>query len=215
MGRTFILFLCFVLNFTYLYSSGSWNLVKDSENIKVYIKDSKDNSEYVNLKAVTHAKGSIASFASLMHDVENYNRWMHAVKETFIVAQQDEFQFTYYMLTDFPWPANDRDAVINMRFEWNPETKTFVTISKDVEGLVPVKEDIVRVEEVKASYTFIQKSQDQIKIVYKGKIKPGIKLPDWLMEKVYHIAPFNTLKNIKEVVLKPEYWNSDFDMDKI
>jgi hypothetical protein len=119
------------------------------------------------------------------------------------------------MLTDFPWPAKDRDAVISMKFNYNPETNTFETISRDVKGLVPEKEDLQRVEEVKASYTFIRQSNNKVRIEYRGRIKPGVSLPDWLMEKVYHIAPYNTLKNLRSFVLEGKYQNTDFDLNNI
>jgi hypothetical protein len=207
--------LFIVFNLSKLYSQINWTLVKDSDNIKVYIAEDDQDDQFINIKAVTQARGSVASFAQIMYEVENYKQWMHAVEETFVVAQKTDYHFSYYMLTDFPWPAQDRDAVINMKFDWNPEKKTFVTYSKNVNGIVPIKEDIQRVEEVQASYTFIQKNSDRVEIKYQGRIKPGVQLPEWLMERVYHIAPYNTLKNLRELVLKDDYRQASFDLDKI
>ena len=216
MSRNLMLsVLLFLFNISFLNAQENWSLVKDEDNVKVYVSEDQQSEDYVNLKAITYAKGSVEAFASVMKDVPNYKKWMHAVEETFIVAQQSAYNFSYYMLTDFPWPASDRDAVINMKFDWNPETATFTTISRDVKGLVPEKEDLERVEEVKASYSFTKEGNNRIKIVYRGRIKPGVNLPDWLMEKVYHIAPFNTLKNLREYVLKEDYKNLNFKMDEI
>jgi hypothetical protein len=71
------------------------------------------------------------------------------------------------------------------------------------------------VDEVEASYSFIQMNHNKVKIQYLGKIKPGVDLPDWLMEKVYFIAPYNTLKNLREFVMHSRYKNSHFNLDNI
>ena len=216
MIRIVILFCSISLvSITSLFSQNNWKLVKNSEDIKVYVKDGNDEKGYVNIKAVTTTKGSVASFAKVMQDVSNYNKWMHAVEETFLVSQQSDFDFSYYMLTDFPWPAKDRDAVINMKFNYNPVDKTFVTVSRDVKGLVPEKDNLTRVEKIKASYSFKQMHNGQVRIEYKGQIKPGVELPEWLMEQVYHIAPYNTLKNLREYVQNSKYKNNGLDLNKI
>ncbi len=215
MIRALLVGFAFFSIVSYGMAQENWKLIKNSDNVKVYIKEEPGNEEYINIKAVTFAKGSLQSFAEVMKDVSSYNEWMHAVEETFVVSQENEYHFSYYMLTDFPWPAKDRDAVINMKFDWMPEKKVFKTTSKNVKGLVPVKDNIRRVDEVEASYSFIREDHNKVKIQYLGRIKPGVQLPDWLMEKVYFIAPYNTLKNLRQFVMRGKYRNSQFNLDNI
>lgn len=214
MIRVLIVFVIIILILPSGKAQGSWELIKQSDNIKVYIKEAAKNEEYINIKAETYTKGNIQSFAAVMNDVANYTQWMHSVNETYIVSRKGHGHFSYYMLTDFPWPAKDRDAVINLEFEWIPERKLLKTNSKNVEGLIPEKDGIRRVDELDASYSFMQFG-DQVKIEYVGKIRPGVELPDWIMEKVYHIAPYNTLKNLKEFAARSKYKNSRFNLEKL
>ncbi|MFP3860252.1 MAG: START domain-containing protein [Bacteroidales bacterium] len=192
-----------------------WKLIKHSDEIKVYIKEESKNSDYVNIRATTESEGSLEAFATIMHDVPNYKNWMHSVEETYIVEEESNYHFSYYMLTNFPWPTKDRDVVLNMKFEWLPEEETFITHSKEKEGLVSEKNNIVRIQKVNASYSFTRQRNNNIRIEYKGKINPGVQLPDWIMEKVYHIAPYNTLKNLRQIVQKYQDKDTNFNFDEI
>lgn len=192
-----------------------WKLIKHSDEIKVYIKEESENSDYVNIRATTKSEGSLEAFATIMHDVPNYKNWMHSVEETYIVEEEGNYHFSYYMLTNFPWPAKDRDVVLNMKFEWLPEEETFITHTKEKEGLVSEKNNIVRIQKVNASYSFTRQRNNNIHIEYKGKINPGVQLPDWIMEKVYHIAPYNTLKNLRQIAQKYQDKDTNFNFDEI
>ncbi|MFO8236457.1 MAG: START domain-containing protein [Bacteroidales bacterium] len=212
-------FLSMLFSFSLLYHTGTrgdeWKLIKDSERIKVYIKKQSKNNNYVNIRATTKSKGSLEIFGAIMQDVPNYDQWMHSVKKTTVVEKKSDYHFSYYMLTDFPWPAKDRDVVLDMQFEWVPEENIFTTHSKNVNGAIPEKEDIIRIEEVNASYAFTRLKNNRIRIEYKGKINPGVNLPEWLKEKVYQIAPYNTLKNLREYAQESKYEYTDFNLNEI
>lgn len=207
--------LSFNLVFSQDEGENEWKLIKESDDIKIYIKEKPENNNYVNIRAITESEGSLEAFATIMHDVPNYKKWMHSVEETYIVEEESKYHFSYYMLTNFPWPAKDRDVVLNMKFEWFPEEKKFITHSKEKKGLVPENDNTVRIQKVDASYSFTRLHHNRIRIEYKGRINPGIALPDWVMEKVHHIAPYNTLRNLRHIVQKYQDKDTNFNFDKI
>ena len=215
MTRFLIMFLIIFVIVSLGKAQEEWKLIKNSDNVKIYIKEKNENSEYINIKAVTYATGKVSSFAEVMKDVSNYKKWMHSVEKTYVVSRENTFHFNYYILTDIPWPARDRDAIINLQINWNPEKKMLTTKSKEVENVIPEKENIHRVEDLKASYSFVQMDDDKVKIRYTGKIKPQVELPDWLRKKIYYIAPYNTLKNLRKFAGRSKYKDTCLNLDNL
>jgi len=135
-----------------------------------------------------------------MTDIEGYKNWMHGAEEINLLRKLEENTFNYYMLTDFPWPAKDRDIVIQIEVYRDPDQKLVYTRAKNLPGHIPPKEDYERIQDMSASWEFKEIHPNKIQITYEGKINSGIPLPEWLAKHVYHIAPYNTIKNMKKQI---------------
>lgn len=198
------MFLKYTFSFIILLLSGycssaqekNWELIEDTDGIKVYINS--ENDKFVDIKAVTYVYGDILSFYNMLSDVADYEEWMPGAEKTRIIEREKRSEFIYYMRSDLPWPAKDRDLAIETIVHYKPDEGVVYTRSKDVPGIVDKKEDASRVKDMKASWRFEKMKGDKIKITYRGEIKPNIWLPDWLEEIVYSQGPYRTLKNIKE-----------------
>jgi hypothetical protein len=201
-----ILFPFLVLFFSFIHSSNSqekWELIKDSDGIKVYTK-TKDNSPYVEIKAVSMLDGEILTFRDMMNDVTNYKEWMHAAEKTDLIRRESSSEFIYYMHSDFPWPAKDRDIVIKTVLHYKPEKGIVYTESESIKGMLEKKDGINRIGDLQASWHFEKEGEDRVKVTYYGRIKPSVQLPDWLAEIVYNTGPFNTIKNMREYIRNRE-----------
>lgn len=196
-GTIFILSFITISGFT----QDKWELVKEDKQIKVYLNKKQQNKHLTHVRAFSKTnKGSLEEFYSLMKDVDDYMSWMHGIKKIKLLERQRENEFTYYMLSDFPWPAKDRDIVIKTKVHYEKNKALVYTNSQKKENVIPEKEDIRRIKNMHASWSFEQISPETIKIMYEGKIYSSIVLPDWLKNHVSYIGPFNTIKNIKETV---------------
>lgn len=197
----FAAFFFFSLITNYAFTQDNWELVKDEEQIKVYMNKGRQDKKLTHVRASSETdKGSLRDYYTLMKDVDSYMSWMHGIKNIELLEKQKENEFTYYMLSDFPWPAKDRDIVISTKVYYKKDKGLVYTDSKKKANVIPEKEGIQRVEDMNASWSFEKIGHETIKIIYEGKIHSSIDLPDWLKKHVAYIGPFNTIKNIKEEI---------------
>ena len=206
-----ILFLLFPMN---IYANGHWNLIKDKDGIEIYSK-SETNSGYIEIKGVSEVKSNLKAFVALMKNVNNFKNWMHAAKETSLIRKNNEYHFSYYLHSDIPWPAKDRDVVLNLRIFRDTNNQVIYTKARNLEGIIPKKENIRRIASVKSSWRFVPIKDNKVQIIFKTRVKPAIQLPDWLAEKIYNIGPYHTIKNMKQMVQKQEYQSARIDLNKI
>lgn len=196
MKRFFTLFILVFFTFTtQIHAQENWKLVKEEEGIQIYLNENQDE-ELVHIKAVSTANSSLEKCYQLMTDIHGYKDWMHGAEKINLLNKIEENKFNYYMLTDFPWPAKDRDIVIQIGVYRDQDM--VYTRAKNLQGQIPPKEDYERIEKMNASWKFKEIHPNKIQITYEGKINSGIPLPEWLAKHIYHIAPFNTIKNMKE-----------------
>jgi ribosome-associated toxin RatA of RatAB toxin-antitoxin module len=186
----------FLFTSFYCVSQENWELVKEDDQIKVFLNKNTKKERLTHVKATSITTGTLKECYSLLKKVDQYTTWMHGVEEAKIVKKQKVDKFTYYMLTDFPWPAKDRDVVIKTNIK---KKKNMVyTISSSKNNLIQKKEDVQRIKQMKASWKFKEIQPNKIKIIYEGEILSSVSLPDWLKKHVSHIGPYNTIQNIKE-----------------
>jgi len=209
----------YIFNFLFLLSLttqaiGDWELIKSNNGIQIFSK-SDNNSKYIEIKGISEVKSPLKAFVALMKDVDNFKHWMHAIKETSLINRNSDYHFTYYLHSDIPWPGKDRDVILNFRILRDPKSHVIYTKSYNISGKVPKKEDIHRIPYVNASWRFVPLENNRVKIIYKTKIKPGIQLPNWLADKIYNLGPYNTIKNMKQIIHKEKYQSANIDLNKI
>ena len=181
-------------------SQENWELVKDDDQIQVYLNKNTKKERLTHVRASSVIKASLNDCYELLKKVDKYKTWMHGVEEIKIVKKYSPDKFTYYMLTDFPWPAKDRDVIIKTQIHYNKNKGIVYTVSKNVRNLIQKKEDIKRIKDMNASWKFKEIQPNKIKIIYEGRILSSVKLPNWLKKHVSYIGPFNTIQNIREKI---------------
>jgi hypothetical protein len=195
-------------------AKNEWDLIKDESGIEIYSKSGSD-PEYIEIKGVSQVKSNLKAFVALMQDVNDFKQWMHAAKETSLISKNNDYHFSYYMHSDIPWPAKDRDVVLNLKIFRNSKNGTIYTKTRNITGVIPEKENIQRIASVKSSWKFVPLGEDKIRIIFKTRIKPGIQLPQWLAERIYQLGPYHTIKNMKEMVKKTKYQSANIELSRI
>jgi hypothetical protein len=208
-----------ILGFFLIYTvqvnaTGNWNLIKDDAGIKIYTK-SEPKTDLIEIKAISTTQSTLEAFVALMTDVENFQEWMYAAEESSLIKKNNDFHFSYYLLSDMPWPANDRDVVLDFRIQRNPETNVIYTQSRNMKGIIPEKKNIHRIDAVESSWQFMSMGNNKVKIIFKTRIKPSICLPGWLADKVYNLGPYHTIKNMKQYIQQDKYQKSTINLSNI
>lgn len=181
-----------------------WKLKSDKDNIKTYSKklaDSKINA--VKIESVFQC--SVSQFVSVLLDVDSYDDWIYNSKSTRLVKQVSPSEMYYYSEVGFPWPTANRDFVSHVVISQDPRTKIARVEAKNVQGLVPVKSNIVRIEKSSGTWLISPLSRNEVKIEYILQVDPGGDLPAWLINPFASKGLVETFKNLRKQLQKPQY----------
>lgn len=178
------------------YSQRDWTSRKHKDGVEVFVK-SQDDAVAKAYMAVASTSATIEKCVSFLLDFENHVNWRYSVtKVERLSAPEDDLIF--YMIMDAPWPAEDRDVVIQVsKNELSPNKVEIVLTA--VEGFKEKVEGFIRITNSITTWTF-NREGDRTDIVYKGISDPGGKIPEWIINAGVVDAPFETLRNFITLV---------------
>ncbi len=205
MKRFINLFFIFLLLSPLLKAQNKWELIRNENNIKVY---SRENGDKYEIKSITTVQSNFHSIVAVMQDVGNFDQWLHAARKSVLIKKYSDTKFMYYLQSNVPWPASDRDMVIILKISIADDKKHVYSNSQSIEGVIKEKDDFVRVKYMQAAWKFTDLENGNIHVVYKVSVKPQTNLPDWLLEEIYEIAPFETIQNFRKIVQSDKYKNA-------
>lgn len=193
MKITLLIVLSLILTF-----DQNWELKKDKEGIKVYMKEDSE-SDFKEFKAVCVSGFSMLKFLGPIRDVERYPEWQE-IKEVKILEMVNENDAIIWLHYDMPWPVWDRDMIVQTKCEIDT-VGGYVNYSfYGIPDHIAEKEGIVRVPAVSGTWTLKRTENGQTEVIHSMSINPGGSLPSWVVNIFAVDAPYLALKNIQERV---------------
>ncbi|WP_339488387.1 START domain-containing protein [Pseudomonas sp. EL_65y_Pfl2_R95] len=176
-----------------------WNLVKDEAGVKVYLSDVA-GSEYKSYRGVTTIKADVPTLLKLQDDVAGSCAWIHECKTQKMLKREGDKTWVYAQFNT-PWPVTPRDSVMEVTTE--KDAKGVVTRKMHgVPSYIPEEKGFVRLTQLEGSWVFTPKAGGEVEVVYQVHTEPGGSVPSWVANKFVVDAPFNTLKNYRELAEK-------------
>jgi hypothetical protein len=121
------LFFCFFISLSCFCQSGlDWQLKKYESGIAIYSRKTI-NSNFRELKSVAYVKTSLSSIVALIDDWDTYTQWVYKCGESKTLKKISNTELIHYQTVVAPWPVENRDFVVNVKFAQDEKTKT-VTI---------------------------------------------------------------------------------------
>ncbi len=137
---------------------------------------------------------------NLVGNVRNNDWWDENVKEIKVLYFEENKHFKYYLVYDVPWPLSDRDLCVDARVSVDQVTGTRVISALPDNGLVPEKEDKVRIKQYWQKWTIQPLPQGMIRLILEGFVDPGGNVPSWLYNMVITDTPLKVMNGVKERV---------------
>jgi hypothetical protein len=209
MKKILIIALLALVKLNPVFGQSDWQLKAEKEGIKIYTSDVA-GSKIKALKVEADFNATPSQLVALIMDVNTSPEWVYHVKSCTVVKRISPSELYYYSEVNLPWPVANRDFVAHLKVTQNPDTKVVTIDGPAVEGLVPVKEGIVRVNESKGEWVITPIGADQIKVVYSIHVDPGGSLPSWLVNMFATEGPMKIFKGIRSQLQKPVYKNTEF-----
>jgi hypothetical protein len=176
--------------------SNAWQLKKDHNGIKVYVR-AHEESSFDEFKAITTIQEcSLNDALELILDVNNYEAWFPDCVNPKVLEQIDKYHDIHYIETVSPWPVQNRCGVYEQTTTIsNNDTKAEIVFLAQNDYPIEVT-DMVRINEASGKWTLEEKN-NALTITYQFKGNPGGKIPAWLANSFVVKHPYKTLENFK------------------
>lgn len=205
-----IINLFLFLSFSSIAQEAAWELRKDRDGIKVYVREAID-SPFKELKMKFSVNATMSSVVALLQDIEAIPDWVYKCEVGYVVEKINDEEEYYYNLIDFPWPLSDRDFIVKSKLYQDPVTKVLRSESYAVTDKMPEKEGVVRIVETNLWWEFTPHANGQIDVDYYLKSDPGGYLPAWIVNMAIDQGPIQTIKRFRKILKNPKYKNVKLD----
>jgi hypothetical protein len=186
-----------------------WQLEKDKNGIQVFTRH-LPGSRLKEIKLHGEMTGTLTQLVAFFSDVDQYSKVLYKNKTARLIRQVSETELYYYAESQMPWPATNRDLVVQLRFGYDKASGTLHINTTSVPDLIPPKNGIERVSVWQAAWLVRPVSEKKMLIDYTCQVDPGGKLPAWLVNATVAIGPYETFLSIQEKIQLPRYQGRSF-----
>lgn len=196
--RTLLVSLFFLTRvFSMPLAAQSWEFVKEKDGIKIYTRQEAGKS----LKAYRGVAGIRApaeKVFALIEDANTTDWWDPNLSQIKVLAYEKNKSAQYYLVFDAPWPVTDRDLCVNASVTINRGKGIFTVNSVSANGIVPERDDRVRIRDYRQFWTVTSTGPDFTQVVIEGYVDPAGDIPDWLSNMLITQSPLNAILAVRE-----------------
>ena len=185
--------LFFTIAYINLFSSSnqSWELKKDQDSIKVYIRDVDDNTkEYL---AETIINSDIDKIFKTITDFDNSYRWMYKLNSSKILEKSDTLMYVYFVV-DMNWPLKNRDLISDAVITQN-ENKIRIVMNS-YPDYMPEKEKLIRIKQSRSIWNLEKIDDEYTKVALQSyAVVEGI--PTFIMDLFILDSPMYSMTQLR------------------
>ena len=174
-----------------LSSNESWELKKDQDSIKVYIRNVDDNTkEYL---AETIINSNIDKIFKTITDFDNSYRWMYKLNSSKILEKSDTLMYVYFVV-DMNWPLKNRDLISDAVITQN-ENKIRIVMNS-YPDYMPEKEKLIRIKQSRSIWNLEKIDDEYTKVALQSyAIVEGI--PTFIMDLFILDSPMYSMTQLR------------------
>lgn len=186
-----------------------WTLASNEEGIQVYMRPMAD-SKVKAVKVTCMLAASTTQVVAAILDINTCNEWVYHSKQNVLIKQISPLDLIYYSEVAVPWPVENRDYVVHIQVEQNPQNKVVTINSPCIPGYVAEKKGIVRISHSVGKWTITPAGKNQVKAEYVLAVDPMGTIPAWLINLFASKGPTETFRKLKIHVQKDVYKKAGF-----
>jgi hypothetical protein len=184
----------------------NWQLTKQSEGIIIYVSESPRSALKV-FRGVVTIPARLGSLVAVLDDVNVFPKLIHDCKSAKVLKKVIGKESTIYLVTKMPWPVKNRDSIIHSVLTQDKKSKRVLIRMNGKPKAVPFKKGMVRVQHMSGYWDLMPLKNGNTQVTYEMSIDPSGNLPKWLVNTLAVDFPYNTLKNLRNLVKLPAYMN--------
>jgi hypothetical protein len=175
----------------------SWNFVKEKDSIKIYTGREAGKS-LKSYRGVTEINAPAESIFAIIEDVNNTDWWDKNLTQIKVLLYEKNRRAQYYLVYDLPWPVIDRDLCVDVTVTMDTLTGERRITAVPLIGVIPERNDMVRIKEYRQTWTVMPAGKDKSKVVLEGFVDPAGTIPDWISNMVIVDSPFKTINGVRD-----------------
>lgn len=188
--------------------SEDWEPAVKDGDIRIYTRSVRDSS-YKEFKAITTLQASSATVMAIFTEQSANKQWLAECTDAEVLEYSDFHSQIAYQAYNFPWPASDRDFVIEFDVRQTGKSN-FLLRMHDRSEHIGEKASYVRAELKNGYYRIKQLSPEKTRVTMVQHVNPGGSLPAWMVNQLITDTPYYSLKNLRKLVLKSPYSEATF-----
>ncbi|MEI6173965.1 MAG: hypothetical protein WCR01_09445 [Bacteroidota bacterium] len=196
-GRfSFISLLLFFLSLSFSAIAQPWDYIKEKDGIKIFTRKEAGHA-LKSFRGVADIYASKEKVFNLIGNVKNLDWWDKNLKEIKVLFYEKDKKSEYYLVYDSPWPVTDRDLCSEARITTDSVTGIRKIYSKPLDGVIPEKPGLVRIEEYWQLWTLTPTGKNVVHVELEGYVDPAGSVPDWIYNMVITDTPLKIIRGIK------------------
>lgn len=210
-----LIFISFIIFFLppESFCQKDWTLKTEKEGIKVYTK-SFENSPFKAIKTVCTIDASLTRISAVLLDIKNTGEWVYSTKKAVVLKQISEAELIYYSEINVPWPASNRDFIVQLKLWQDEKTKAVTLLAENKPTYLPNYKSIVRIPQSYSKWYIEPAGNGKVKVEYVLQVDPGGSVPAWLINMFATKGPLESFINLRNQVKKPVYSQASFPFVK-
>ena len=201
-----------LLLFIFISAQGQenqWERVKNKNNIEVYTRP-VHGSAIKEFRGVMVIKSSLSSVLTMYDDTASYTRWMYRCTRAELLLKKNDYERITYTVTSSPWPVEDRDIAVKSIVSQNKKSGVVTITLSGIPGYIPKKNGKVRMTSLYGYWMLEPLGKGWIRVTYRLHSEPGGSIPDSLVNSSLVDIPYNSLYNMRRMVMQPPYKESSY-----
>lgn len=179
-----------------------WQLSKSKNQISVYTRK-VDYSNYKEFRAEMTVTSKPEAIVTFLQNIDGYKEWLPDCLESRKLDQTSTTEQINYLVTDVPWPYDDRDlvyqfTVVAMDFK-SGQLKILIENRPEY---IPASKKIIRIPKSVGFWKLTPIAENKTKVEYQMHVEPGGYVPAWLANMKIVDTPYTFMYNLREQVEK-------------
>jgi hypothetical protein len=176
-------------------SWASWDLVKESHNVKLFRSTAESDQFTSRIEAEVNV--SIETLKEVIEDPNACDMWLFRCQTAHHISKTDDDHLYLYYIRDYPFPLKDRHGVLQLQTtqETNGE---FVLTFQLRQSMTPEESTLIVPDLFSAQIRLVRLDENRSKIYLEHQLNPGGTIPNWLKKSIHEEFPFNSVLGLIE-----------------
>lgn len=182
--------------------AAGWERLTRDDGITVYTQ-AQPGKEVPRFKGVGNVSGNILHILAVLADIDRTCEWQDACHSRRVIKRDGEFEVTFQIRLEAPWPIADRDVVLSTSASVSPDGDVVKADFKRVaNSAVRPASGVVRMSELHGRYRLRRIDDDHTRVQYIIDSDPAGSIPSWFVRYATKWVPVSTIQGLRKQVRK-------------